>query len=873
MSQRDHNARIGWYTVELDANASDASLVGGKGAGLAALLAAGCLVPSGFTVTTRGYEEVLERETRAARTLEELAERMGAADLPRGLVDEVTVRLERALTVDAWAVRSSAVGEDGEDESFAGMAETVLGVAGVEDVLDAIRRVWRSGLRAEVLMYRERMGLDVTPSSMAVVVQRMVRPDVGGVMFSSNPLGGDDEIVVTASRGDASGVVEGTSGVTYFVEKSTGYVRRSESVGEEEAPLEGEQLRGLARVARLVEEIGGGPQDVEWAYASHRGGTKLYLLQSRPVTTERRTQDEAREVWTNTNVGEALPGVGTPLTWSVIKGFSRKGFERAFATLGLTVPREYELVGSFSGRVYLNLTEFMSVASAIPFMKPSTLFELAGGGGAELVQEVYEKRSSLSFLAKLPVTVPRVLAAQLSMPVVAPVWERYFTARCVRFFGQDLTRKNHTELAGVLDDVERLFDLNGMVMLTVSSNFLMSTIVARETLKLLGGESALAHERALFSGLRVKSAEPGFALLELGRKARRSLRVRRLIAQTDAESAWAELRKHAEHDDVSDFIEELERFRAAHGHRAPREAEIATPRWREDTTFVFEVLKGFIESPSLPSSLELKREQDRTQASAHEALDELVGEGIGGALRWAFSFTRGNARRRESMRSLVVDSLDMYREVMLECGRRMVKVGQLDEVDDVFYLEVEEVRAWLEDASVAEGFGLSVLARRAVHDVWKALPDPPGTFLSRGGEIILEEGSGALEEHGERFELNGLPGSSGRVTGRARVMFDPRDEPRLSAGEVLVVPYADVGWTPLFLSASAVVMSLGGPLSHACVVAREYGIPAVVNVKGATEAIRSGDIVSVDGDRGIVRVRRREDVDESVSRETSPSPG
>ncbi len=849
---------MGWYTVDLQMTASNPNLVGGKAVGLEALLAAGCRVPEGFTLTTRGYDEVLEREARSSSALEQLSDRIRVVELPRGLVDEVSMRMKRAEGVDRWVVRSSAVGEDAESESFAGIHESVVGVEGLEEVLEAVRTVWASGLTTQAVLYRERMGLDPTPSPMAVVVQKMLSPGVGGVMFSSNPVSGDDELIVSASTLGAQAVVEGTSGATYYVEKSTGYAHRSEVSGGDEGALDPEQIRELARTCRAIEARLGGPQDIEWAYCEGEDGDELFLLQSRAVTTSP-TEHVATQVWTNTNVGEALPGVGTPLTWSVIKRFSRKGFERAFGTLGLTVPDEYELVGSFSGRVYLNLTEFMSVASAIPFMKPSTLFELAGGGGAELVQEVYERRSSLSFIAKLPVTVPRVVASQLSMPFVAPMWERYFSARCERFFQTDLSRRNHTELAGVLADVERLFDLNGMVMLTVSSNFLMSTVVARETLRLLGGASALSHERALFSGLNVRSAEPGFALLELGRKARRSLRIRRLISETETAQVLDVLKANSSYEDVSDFLAQLDEFRTSYGHRAPREAEIATPRWREDTSFVFEVIKGFIESPSLPSSLELKREQERAQEEAHEALDDIVGPSVGGALRWAFSFARDNARRREVMRSLVVDSLDMYREVMLECGRRMVKVGQIDEVDDVFFLHVEEVRAWLADATVAEGFGMSVLARKALHDVWRGMPDPPGTFSSQGSEVIADESYRALEAFDDVFEMNGLPGSSGRVTGKARVMFDPREEPRLAAGEVLVVPYADVGWTPLFLSASAVVMSLGGPLSHACVVAREYGIPAVVNVKGATEAIQSGDVVTVDGDRGIVRVKRAED--------------
>src|SRR5690606_5191230 len=273
---------------------------------------------------------------------------------------------------------------------------------------------------------------------MAVVIQRMISPNCAGVMFSQNPLGTEaDQIVVNAAEGLGSGVVEGRASETYYLEKSSAYVERYEpgdaSRDAQKPLLDAAQLEELAACARQLEYAFLGPQDIEWAYApraasaslvraenAHGIRPTLYLLQARPITTSAPAPEDASAgaVWTNVNVGEALPGVATPLTWSVIRGFSRLGFERAFGSLGLEVPADYELVGSFRGRVYLNLSQFMSIASAIPLLEPQTLFEMAGGASVSVVEGHFEPRSSRDFVFRLPKTAVKILASQVGTPLI-----------------------------------------------------------------------------------------------------------------------------------------------------------------------------------------------------------------------------------------------------------------------------------------------------------------------------------------------------------------------------------------------------------------------------------------------------------------------
>ena len=855
------------WTVRLERGLSR-EIVGGKARGLGLLMEAGFRVPPSFCVTTDVFHSLLDELAPQAENLDHLRQLIRETALPEYLVDEIAAQMEY-IGATRWAVRSSAVDEDGSERSFAGLGKTVLDVSGLEQILEAIREVWASHFQLENLLYRARDEVQASQPPMAVIVQEMLDPQVAGVLFTENPLTGDvDEVVVSSARGLGEAVVAGKSGETHYLDKSSGYVRRHVAENRK-GLLSDDQLRELTTAARGVESAMGKGRDIEWAYAFGRDQphrAELYLLQSRPITTDT-TEAPVESVWTNTNVGEALPGVATPMTWSIIFDFSRRGFEQAFGTLGLAVPEGSDLVRSFRGRIYLNLTQFMSIASGLPLFKPERLFSMAGGGGVDLVKDIYEKRSKTGFFKRLPITIPRVLVAQLSMPIIAPLWGKYFTGKVEEFFDFDLEGIEQKDLNEELEMLDSLFDRTGLVMLSTSSNFLMSYVVTAELLRLLGGEKAARREQELFSGLDVKSAEPGLALLELGRMVRRSLRLRRIITETEGEETVEALWNAGEHEDVANFLAALDAFRKQYGHRAPREAELATPRWREDMSFLFEVMSSFVEAPHLPSSIEVQRERNRTRESAREFLEQAIPGGLDVIFKCILAFTRSNARRREYMRDRVVDALDIYRHFFLECGRRLTEEGLFQRPEDVFFITRDEIEEWLQHTgpsreSPASDFALRVLTRRALYDHYRNQPDPPDTFLLRGDQIVPEVHEPMRfdrhkEDGSSYLELRGLPGSPGRVTGPARVILDPHtDDATIRPGEILVAPYTDVGWTPLFLAASGVVMSLGGPLSHSCIVAREYGIPTVVNAKRATEVLKTGDWITVDGDRGVVYLRQ-----------------
>jgi phosphohistidine swiveling domain-containing protein len=860
--------------VALDARSEappDAALLGGKGAALARLTRQGLPVPRGLVVTTEAWRRALRAHAEGVTDPALLRRRLLEAPLERELRAAVAAQLE-AVGGDRWAVRSSAHGEDGAQQSFAGQQATRLGVRGLDAVLEAIRAVWSSLFSPEALLYRSRMSLEMAPPSIAVVVQRMVAAERAGVCFTANPVNAaTHELIISASWGLGEGVVSGQASDTWYLRRGDGRVLRQdiatkearvrldeaggtrrEALGEDEASrpsLSGADLDRVTRLALQVEGLAGAPQDVEWAFDADGG---LWLLQSRPITGPQRAAGAPGDVscWTNANVGEALPGVGTPMTWSILRSFSRQGFEAAFGALGLDVPAEYELVGSFYGRVYLNLSQFASVITQIPLMEPATLLRLAGGPDVDQIEGRYERRSARSFLLRLPLTVPRIAASHLTMPLLGRRWAAKVRRERDALFARDLGRLDERALRAELEALDALFARTGRAMIAISSNFLSSYVVTQELLRRWGGQEAALGERRLFSGLTgLRSAEPGLALLKMAHDVRRSPRLEAFLRATPPREVAADLRLMAGLPGGAALNASLEAFLREYGHRAPREAELATPRWREDPTFLIEVLRTYLEAPYLPRPEELSREQSQLREETTEAMRRHFTTGLGVVFRRVLGMTQDNARQREDLRACVVDTLSMYRWLYLEVGRRMTRQRVLSSPDDVFFLVDAEVRAWLRGEGGQE-LALRVAIRRAAYEAFEATPDPPETFLLKDGHIMTTEA--ALDEAASRT-LEGLPGSPGRVTGRARVIFDPNGaQSRLEPGEILVAPFTDVGWTPLFLAAAGVVMDKGGPLSHSCVVAREYGIPAVVNARRATALIRTGDLITLDGDRGVV---------------------
>jgi pyruvate,water dikinase len=859
-----------------------ASGYGGKARSLAALARAGFPVPAAYAmpgwVGDSFFSSVLKIEDRPRallRTphvsdarLQSIAEYVREATLPQDVVRSVSDAL-LAMTDEGatgFAVRSSAMHEDQEGASAAGMHSTLLNLMREDEVFEAIKACWASLFRPRVLSYLRALGEDV-PVSVGVVIQAMVPSEVSGVLFTANPLTGDaGEVVINAAYGLGSSVVDGrVTPDTYRVDKATGQLRDqiigskaqqtvlepsggvrevAVSAAQRECPaLSEQQLLHLSDLATRVEDHFGDTRDVEWGITAQQ----VYVLQARPVvvptTRNRRGSrrdrpwDRRKIVWSNANVGEALPGVATPFTWSVLSQFSDLGFRRAFGAMGCTVPRDAELVGDFRGRIYINLTEFSSIMSQIPWIHPSTLVRLGGGQYASELNEVVAERSSTGFFLRLPQTVSRYGRENFRLQSRIDEFETYFSDERLRIHGIDPRLLEPSGLDRMLGDVEHLLDETGSILLTVYANLLTAVLALTGVLRTFAHGEGSGFYRELLSGLQdVASARPGLVLRQIARTAREEPEV----AQQLRDAELSELTVAALPDGRT--REALGRFLEDYGYRGIREAEIAAPRWAEDPTLMFAALRSHLGSTTEVDDRD--RDLQRARQDAEDKLRKSVPFPLRPSVTKLLEVVQRFTRMREHLRGHVVEVLGMFRRIALEASRRIEAREPEAGPDAAFLLTLTEVRRVLYDEN--ERVAIRVQRRRLEYERNQALPEPPTTFV---GFPPADAGVASTWKR-----LRGLAASRGVAEGRVRILRDSSQAANFEPGEVLVVAAADTGWAPLFLAASGVVTELGGPLSHAAIILREYGVPAVVNVMNVTRSLRDGDLVRIDGDAGTVEI-------------------
>lgn len=852
---------------------------GGKAAGLARLVAAGFHVPPGLCVSADVFRRhtaraldgdrgpavfAFDRSGRLdAARLEMVAARVRATPLDPAVVEAVDRTLrELRLEGRPVAVRSSGNFEDRADWSAAGQQETVLGCVGTREVCAAILRCYAAAFRPATVAYLRRAGIPLEEVSLALVVQALVRAEVSGVLFTLNPVTGNTgELVVNALCGGGEALVSGRrTPESLVLDRATLRVlRRDEPPGAARPALDNGRARDLGRLALRAERILGGPLDIEWAFDAE-DPDRIALLQARPITAVHpveppedggpaapsrrrlallpgRRPDPSRWVWTNANVGEALPGVATPFTWSVALGFSRLGFERAFATLGCSVPHDAVLVGRFHGRIYLNATEFLRIASQVPLLTPSHIERLGGVPGLGRLHAERNVLDSAAFVLRLPLTLARLARANLGLDAALDDYERRLASERARLAARDLRGLDGGTLLAELDRRARWLDETGSLMLTCASNSLSSYVALGTLLRLwLPGqaEQLLAGLMAGFADL--ESAQPGLALWHISEIVRLDAPARAVL-----EGAPPERLRLDDFPADGPTRRALAGFLRAYGFRAVREAELSTPRWSEDPAFLFATLRSYLAS-EVGAPLGRVERQKEARRRAVEAVERDLPAGKFALVRHALRLAQKYTRLRERMRSRVTEVLGWYRAFALEVGRR------LGDRDAGFFLDLDAVRAFLRGALPADEAAAIVAENRERFAADVARPDPPTVFVGSPPPLVPPATEGT--------ELCGVGASPGRAEGFVRVLREPAEADRLVQGEVLVVPHADVGWSPLFLVASAVVTGMGGTLSHAAIVAREYGVPAVFGVPGVVGRLRTGDRVVVDGTAGTVALVR-----------------
>jgi rifampicin phosphotransferase len=878
--------------LSLDDDRASPALAGGKGANLVRLTRAGFPVPPGFILTTAAYDRFTADGLRAwiadaTRGLQPDApaalEAASAAIRARfrtqavpGALIEALVAAYAAMGRPPVAVRSSATAEDLPDLSFAGQQDTLLHVMGDETLCAAVVDCWSSLWTARAMGYRARNGISPEGLSIAVVVQEMVPSEASGVLFTANPLTGKrDEMVIDATLGLGEALVSGQVEPDQYVVGGGGEIL-GKTLGSKALAIHGrdgggtvtqaqdaagrqalpdEAIRALARMGRRVAETFGAPQDVEWASVDGR----LSLLQSRPITTlfplpKGMPAAPLRMMFSFGSVQGMLDPM-TPLGRDAISA-TLFGAGKVF---GYRLTMETQTVFLEAGeRLWIDFTALVRnrvgrrlLLAALPYIDP---------GASQALQGLIAQRRFPLPGPLRPRTALRVL--QVLLPAVGRLIRTLLRPDAER---ERLFRQLETMLADFEARFARAADLSERLILIRhmtdrAFGFVLPQFVPRFGAS-MGAFNLLTHLAAALPGPAVDTwgmvrgvphnvtTEMDLILWQTAQTIRADPASLAHFRGCEAGALAVQYRQGGLPPAAQEAIE---KFMQRYGMRGLAEIDMGRPRWREEPLPILHTLRSYLENTDRDRAPDAVYERGKQAAEAE--IERLVAALRGTRGGWIKArLARAAAYRmraliglREAPKFALIRIFGIMRRALLADGGRLAADGLLAQPDDMFFLQLRELEALA--AGERRDWAALVQARRQSIERETRRRQIPRLLLSDGQAFY--EGVGAAEE-GDGATMVGDPVSPGIVEGVVRVVRDPRTA-QLAPGEILVCPGTDPSWTPLFLTAGGLVMEVGGMMTHGSVVAREYGIPAVVGVHEATQRLRTGQRVRVDGGSGQV---------------------
>jgi phosphohistidine swiveling domain-containing protein len=862
------------YIIHLSEPKATLATVGGKGTSLAKLYAAGLPVPEGFNITTEAYwrfvrendlQTVIQQALAVAdpshpASLEAASHRIRegflAAQIPPNIASEV-VNAYAGLPGQnpAVAVRSSATAEDLPEASFAGQQETYLNVNGPAAVLEAVKKCWASLWTARAIGYRARQGIGPDQVALGVVVQLLVPAEVSGILFTANPLNGKhDQVVINAAWGLGEAIVGGmVSPDSLIVDKADGHILEHQIAdkqvmtvrvngGTQERPvpdslkripvLDREAAAALNHFAIQIENLYERPMDIEWTLADG----KFYIVQARPITTMPAIQAPETFVWTlpepkgqylRSSIVELLPDPLSPL----------------FATLGMQAIESGidKMVQDLFDMPPGVLSDFMLTIDGYAYQKVS-----------------FNRYQWWMLLTRMGLRFGRLLREGV------PYWQNVIHPRYVEvtnhWQGENITELTPGELFTGINQLMDAFAQHLAALMastmgpSAGSEGLFTKVYEKTALR--PGEPSAPTFLMGYDSIPIK-AEKALYDLAMWCESRQGLSAYLTDTQSAEIAARLDQADPPEGVAAEDWLEWQTRFRE-HLNRygySIYDMDFSKPLPMDDPSPLLENLKLFI---SGEGKNPYERQQDYTRrreeavASARARLRGIKRWAFEKALKWAQS----QAPLREDGIAEIGLAYPALRRMLQELGSRFVKAGAIEHPEDIYWLEAAEVKITVAALELGEPVESKLEAIQERKELWqtrKRLSPPPQLppgkkYMGIDFEVMLAMSSDSPQGNA----IRGVAASPGQVSGIACVLHGPEDFAKMQAGGILVASITTPAWTPLFALASGIVTDIGGPLSHGSIVAREYGIPAVLGTGVATRCIHSGQRITVDGNSGVV---------------------
>ncbi|MCR8576754.1 rifamycin-inactivating phosphotransferase [Streptomyces sp. Isolate_219] len=859
-----------WDLQEVDE--TQVAVVGGKGAHLGGLSRIeGIRVPAGFCVTTDAFRRIMAEAPSIDDRLDQLSrlnpddrEAIGTLSaqirrtiegtaIPGDLAAAITRALDRLGERAAYAVRSSATAEDLPTASFAGQQDTYLNVVGPAAILQHVSRCWASLFTERAVTYRQRNGIDHRTVHMAVVVQQMVFPHAAGILFTADPVTGNRKVAtVDAGFGLGEALVSGLVNPDVFTVRDGEVVAKAiaakeravqalsaggrqevaiDSQRQEQPALTDAQVVRLVRLGRRIEAHFGRPQDIEWCLVDD----DFRIVQSRPITTlfpvpVLETGDQENHVYVSVGHGQMMTDPMKPLGFSMWQ-------------LTAMVPMH-----EAGGRLFVDVTRRL----ASPASRAGLLDVL--GRGDPLIRDALETVLDRDdFVPSLPDAGPGgPPAGGASAPIetdpaiVTELIER--SQASIAALERDIRTKTGPALFDFL--LEAFEEHKRVLSDPLSMQAIMAGMEAtwwlNDQLQEWLGEKNAADTLTLSAPDNVTS-EMGLALLDVADVIRPQSEVVAFLQGVEDEGFLDELAKLPGGTEARDAIEGyLDRY----GMRCVGEIDITRPRWRERPTMLVPVILDNVRNFE-PGAAERRFEQGRQKAQKKEqdVLSRLRalpdGDRKADEAKRMIDRVRTFIGYREYPKYGIVSRYFLYKQALLEEAERLVQAGVLPEKEDIFYLTFQELHGVVRSNQVDDQL---IQQRKEAFRSYHALTPP--RVLTSDGEAL----TGAYRRDDvPAGALIGLPVSAGTIEGRARVILDMA-EADLEAGDILVTTFTDPSWSPLFVGIAGLVTEVGGLMTHGAVIAREYGLPAVVGVEQATRLIRDGQRIRVHGTDGYVEI-------------------
>ncbi len=851
-------------------------VVGGKGANIGELSKIeGIRVPDGFCISTEAFQRIM-RETSSIHALLDQLSLLKAEDrdtirelsseirrviegivIPQDITEEIASHLWRSGENNAYAVRSSATAEDLPTASFAGQQDTYLNIVGQQAILKHISKCWASLFTERAVMYRLQNGFDHRQVQLSVVVQKMVFPQVAGMLFTADPVTSHRKVVaIDASFGLGEALVSGlVNADTYkvrngkMIEKKIStkklaiYALQNGGTKEQEIEperqnkqaLTDEQILRLERIGRKIEAHFGCPQDIEWCLVSDT----FYIVQSRPITTLYpipEANDQGNHVYLSVGHQQMMTDPMKPLGLSFHL---------------LITPAPMRKAG---GRLFVDVTQNL----ASPAIR-EVLLDTMGQHDPLMKDALMTIIERGDFIQSLPQdgNVPKPLRSNKGMSaadiqtqvgdnpaIVSQLIQR--SRASIEALQQTIGTKSGSDVFDfILEDIQQLkqilFDPQSFAVFMAAIN--ASFWINRNMKEWLGEKNAA--DMLSQSVPNNITSEMGLALLDV----------------TDVIRPYPEVIQYLQHVQDENFLDHLVKFEGGqetrdaitaflekYGMRCVGEIDITKARWSEKPTALVPMILSNIKNFE-PHAGKRKFEQGRQEAlkKEQELVDRLkeLPDGVQKVreMQHMISLMRNFIGYREYPKYGMMNRYFVYKQALLKEAEQLAGANVLHEKEDIYYLTFEELREVLRTHTFDYGI---INGRKDEYKSYQKLTPP--RVITSDGEIVAGK---YKRENLPAEALLGLPVSSGVIEGRARVIFN-MEEADLEEGDILVTPFTDPSWTPLFVSIKGLVTEVGGLMTHGAVIAREYGLPAVVGVESATKLIQDGQRIRVNGTEGYV---------------------